>query len=269
MIASNTSYRPASSSARNNILSRHPSLRCTNVSARRLGSPDRSILRSSVDRSLYSSLVCPRKATANNSVELLFSKRDNYPGGREEARRSSSLCSKKSSGNFEDPPQRLCANVARDLLTNAKFIYDLVHGHIRSRTGSFFQWRCVDSIVGSWVNGGVVIVQNSKNECFGFRECAECHFPRALLRPSFFFQIFLLTTIPSYFRPLSTLLCSSSDRGRREKKSLEHESRTSFRCCVDELSLGRSIVTPNGFRLLFGSSRLVVNHRFRVGECLL
>lgn len=201
MIASNTSYRPASSSARNNILSRHPSLRCTNVSARRLGSPDRSILRSSVDRSLYSSLVCPRKATTNNSVELLFSKRDNYPGGREEARRSSSLCSKKSSGNFEDPPQRLCANVARDLLTNAKFIYDLVHGHIRSRTGSFFQWRCVDSIVGSWVNGGVVIVQNSKNECFGFRECAECHFPRALLRPSFFFQIFLLTTIPSYFRP--------------------------------------------------------------------
>lgn len=74
---------------------------------------------------------------------------------------------------------------------------------------------------------------------------------------------------PTFGPPLSTLLCSSSDRGRREKKSLEHESRTSFRCCVDELSLGRSIVTPNGFRLLFGSSRLVVNHRFRVGECLL
>lgn len=87
-----------------------------------------------------------------------------------------------------------------------------------------------------------------KNECFGFRECAECHFPREHL--SVFLWDFPLDHDPLLLLapPLSTgrSSCVSSFVGRREKKSLEHESRMSFRSCVDELSPGRSIVIPNG-----------------------
>lgn len=155
MIASGTSYRPASSSARNNILSWRPQ-----ASQVRIGSFARSIP-FVFHRSLYSSLVCP---TANNSVRIIV--RQTWQLHPREGGEEAHCARKKSSGNFEDPPPK---TLARDLLTNAKFIYDLTV-HIRGSHGQdlSFSGAAVDSIVDTWVNGGVVIVRNLEEWMFWF-----------------------------------------------------------------------------------------------------
>lgn len=71
---------------------------------------------------------------------------------------------------------------------------------------------------------GVAIVQvHTKNGCFGFRECIECHF-RALLELSIVFLLHsrfsswphgLLLLSPRHC--LLSLLCSSLDRGRKKR----------------------------------------------------
>lgn len=106
---------------------------------------------SSIDLSIRRSFV--RRPTI--PFELSSAKRDNYFPEREGKKL---IVRKKSSGNFEDPPPK---TLARDLLTNAKFIYDLTV-HIRGSHGQdlSFSGAAVDSIVDTWVNGGVVIVRN-------------------------------------------------------------------------------------------------------------
>lgn len=180
IIASNISYRPAPSSARNNILSRRPQvLLRQRIGSRGLDVPFFAL--ATIDLSIRCSFV--RGKTANNSVELLFAnQRDNYLG-RREGRKLIVLGKIKRQFRGSSPTASCTRSFKRReiYLRSGPWAYD------PSGRDLSFSGGALTLLSAPWVNGGVVIVQNSKNECFGFRECAECHFPALLLEPSIVF----------------------------------------------------------------------------------
>lgn len=256
MIASGTSYRPASSSARNNILSWRPQ-----ASQVRIGSFARSIP-FVFHRSLYSSLVCP---TANNSVRIIV--RQTWQllprEGGEEAH-----CAEKIKRQFRgSSPQNACARSfnKREIYLRSDGPYPWIPW-----TGSLFQRRCC------WLYCRHLGQRRSRHcsELGRMNVLVSVNAPSATFREStspFSFEIFLLTTIPSYFWPRHCLRAAplvflpSSVEEKRNRSNTNRERHSAL--VSMNYHLAWSIVTPNG--LYYFDLLGLLNRRFRVGRYLL
>lgn len=218
---------------------------------------------SSIDLSIRRSFV--RRPTI--PFELSSTKRDNYFPEREESRRSS-LCTEKIKRQFRgSSPQNACARSfnKREIYLRSDGPYPWIPW-----TGSLFQRRCC------WLYCRHLGQRRSRHcsELGRMNVLVSVNAPSATFREStspFSFEIFLLTTIPSYFWPRHCLRAAplvflpSSVEEKRNRSNTNRERHSAL--VSMNYHLAWSIVTPNG--LYYFDLLGLLNRRFRVGGYLL